>query len=118
MAAKTRINESILLTIKKMLGADPEYTPFDTDILVEINSNIQDLIEIGVGPNDGFVVESADETWEELLNDRRDLESAKEYIYLGCKLVFDPPQSSAVIAHFEKRKSEIIWRLSSKVEVG
>ena len=118
MAEPISVNDSILLTIKKLIGADRLYTVFDTDVIIEINSNIQDLTEIGIGPNEGFVVQDENDLWTDFIGDRKDLESAKEYVYLGCKLVFDPPQSSSVLAHFEKRKAEVIWRLSSKVEVG
>lgn len=108
---------SIVEDIKQMLGSCPDYPAFDTDILININGSIQDLIEAGIGPYEGFVVEGSEE-WEEFLGDRKDLESAKQYIYIQAKLVFDPPQSASVITHFEKRANEIIWRLNHKVEVS
>lgn len=107
---------NILDDIKKMLGCCPDYEAFDTDILININAAIQDLIEAGIGPYDGFIVEGSEE-WEDFIGDRKDLESAKQYIYIKCKLVFDPPQSASVITSFEKRAEEIIWRLNHKVEV-
>ena len=40
---------SILNTIKKMLGLDANYTTFDTDIIVHINSALMTLTQLGVG---------------------------------------------------------------------
>ena len=42
--------ESILTSIKKMLGIDEEYTHFDADVIMDINSVLMILTQLGVGP--------------------------------------------------------------------
>jgi hypothetical protein len=104
--------ESILTSIKKKIGIQAEYTHFDDDIIMEINSAISDLRQVGVGPSDGFRIHSDLETWTDFLGDSKLLESAKTYIYIKAKLVFDPPTSSFVVDAMNKRADEILWRLN------
>lgn len=108
--------DSILVTIKKMLGIDEDYDAFDTDIIVNINSALMTLTQIGIGPDQGFYIDSEEQTWEALLLDRKDLESVKMFIYQTVRLNFDPPSNSFVVSAVQKNLEEIIWRLS--VQVG
>lgn len=108
--------ESILLTIKKMLGLDGEYTVFDTDVIVLINSALMSLHQLDVGPKDGFVVKDYTQTWQEFLTNDVQIESAKTYIYLKVKNIFDPPSSSSVQSSYERQISELEWRLIAQAE--
>jgi hypothetical protein len=104
--------DSILNTIKKLLGLDTDYTAFDIDVLIGINSALMVLSQVGVGPDKGFVVTGPTETWADLLgNDVIDLESVKMYVYISTKLLFDPPVSSSVQTAFDNTKKELEWRL-------
>lgn len=86
---------SILNTTKKLLGVDPSYDSFDTDITVFINSSLGILNQLGVGPDEGFSITGATETWDDYLpDDPVTQEMAKTYIYLKTRLAFDPPQVS------------------------
>lgn len=105
------MNDSILTTIKKLLGIDEDYEYFDPDILIDINSAIMTLDQIGIGPK-GFVCVDKSNTWNELLGDKKYLEAAKTFIYLSTKLRFDPPQHSFHITSLEKQRDEQIWRLN------
>ena len=102
--------DSILDTIKKLLGPTQEYTYFDQDIIIHINTAIMHLTDIGVGPK------SSKEVWSDFIKDIKQFEAVKTYIYLKVKLIFDPPLSSSVIELFEKQISEIEWRLNSRVD--
>ena len=82
--------DSILNSIKKLLGITAEYTQFDTDITIHINTIISILSQIGVGPTTGFVITSATDKWSDWLTTSTDLESVKTYIYLRVRLLFDP----------------------------
>lgn len=108
---------SILDTIKKMLGIEPDYDAFDTDIIVGINSALMALNQIGVGL-DGMRVTGRDETWETFLNDRDDLEAAKTYVYLKTKLGFDTPANAYVVDALQKQISEYEWRLNVNSDRG
>ena len=104
--------DSILTTIKKMLGITEEYTLFDTDIIVHINSVISILSQIGVGNHPtGFIVVDKTNKWSDWLSTPTDLESVKTYIYLRVRLIFDPPTNSAVTKSYEQTIKELEWRL-------
>ena len=45
------MEESILTSIKKLLGITEDYEQFDTDIIIHINSVFMILTQIGVGPS-------------------------------------------------------------------
>lgn len=110
------MDESILNTIKKMLGMAAEYNAFDTDIIVFINSALMILHQYGATPKGGFAITGPTEIWSDCLPSDKMLEAAKEYIYLKVKIVFDPPQSSFVLAAYEKKIDELEWRLKEQLE--
>ena len=103
---------SILISIKKMLGVDEEYDCFDTDIILHINSVLMILTQLGVGPSEGFIITDKTATWDDFLKDTKKLESVKSYVYLKVKLLFDPPLSSAVMDATNSLIRELEWRLN------
>lgn len=103
--------ESILVSIKKLLGVDESYTCFDMDILMHINSVLTILTQLGVGPAEGYAIQDANNTWDEFIPNRLKQEMVKSYIYLKVKLLFDPPSSSAVMDSTNRLASELEWRL-------
>lgn len=110
---------SILLTIKKLLGISEGQTNFDTDIIIHINSVLMILTDMGVGPSDGYVIQDEFTTWEDFIPlEDNNLELVKTYIYLKVKLLFDPPLSSSVLSAMERSISEFEWRLSVKADKG
>ena len=113
--------ESILTSIKKLLGIAEEYEHFDPDIIMHINSVFMVLTQLGVGPSEGFMIEDETSTWEEFLQGNYNVEVVKSYIHLRVKLLFDPPLSSAVIEAMNNMIKEFEWRLtvaadSTKIE--
>ena len=88
--------ESILTSIKKMLGISEEYEHFDPDIIMHINSVFMILTQMGVGPSEGFTIKDKTSKWTDFVSDITKIESVKSYIYLKVKLLFDPPLSSSV----------------------
>lgn len=110
------MEQSILNTIKKMLGVDSSYNAFDTDIIVAINTAIFTLTQVGVGPEEGFTISGADETWTDFLGDGAQYEAAKTYIYYKTRLAFDPPTSSSVLDAYNKGAEEYLWRLNVNYE--
>lgn len=110
--------ESILTSIKKMLGIDEAYTHFDADIIMHINSVLMILTQLGVGPEEGFVIEDDTSTWINFIPEANaaQLHAVKTYIYMKVKLVFDPPLSSAVIESMNRQIAEFEWRLNVAVD--
>ena len=103
--------ESILTSIKKMLGIVEEYTHFDADLIMHINSVFAILTQIGVGPSEGFSIEDDTDVWTDFIQDNKRLESVKSYTYMKVKLLFDPPLISAVIESTNRIISELEWRI-------
>nr|DAQ20081.1 MAG TPA: hypothetical protein [Caudoviricetes sp.] len=107
---------SILTSIKKLLGIAEEYTHFDSDIIMHINSVFMILSQLGVGPDGGFHIEDDTTEWTEYLQDTSLLNTVKSYMYLKVKLLFDPPISSAAIDSMNRIISEFEWRISVSVD--
>ena len=110
--------ESILNSIKKMLGPSAEDDHFNPDIIMHINTEFMTLTQLGVGPSKGFYIEDDTTTWLEFIPDLKNFQAIKTYIYLKVKLVFDPPQSSAVIESMNKKIAELEWRLNHAAETN
>jgi len=110
--------DSILKSIKKAIGLDNDYSQFDLDIIMCINTAIMSLTQIGVGPSEGFMVKDASQMWTDLIGTRKDLESVKTYVYLKVRLVFDPPQTGVLLDAMKAMITEFEWRLSVQVEGG
>lgn len=104
--------ESILTSVKKMLGITEDYTHFDADIIIHINSVFSILTQLGVGPAEGFLIHDARSVWSDFLEEDTKIELVKSYMYLKVKLLFDPPLSSAVIESSNRMISEYEWRLN------
>lgn len=110
------MEESILVTIKKLLGIHEDYQAFDTDIIVLINSALMTLQQLGVGPTNGLLVTGYSETWDDLNPGAIMLEGVKHYIFICVKMVFDPPAGSYVLEAMKQQKEELEWRLREQAE--
>jgi hypothetical protein len=108
-------SDSILSSVKKVLGIAEDYTIFDLDIILHINSALATLTQLGIGPEDGFMIEDSSTTWDQFLVDsgnRIKLNNVKTYICLRVRLWFDPPQTSFMNEAFERQLSELEWRIN------
>lgn len=104
--------QSILTTIKKLLGIVEEYEAFDQDILVMINSAFLNLKQLAVGPEEGFSISSKEQVWTDFLPEGSLLEAVKQYLYLKVRITFDPPSSSFVLEAYNKQIQELEWRMN------
>lgn len=110
--------ESILDSIKKLLGIESEYDAFDTDVIIHINSVFMVLNQLGVGPKDPFVIRGCDEQWSDFDPNIGLVEAVKSYMYLKIRLLFDPPNSGVLHEAMERQISEFEWRLNIQAEGG
>ena len=113
--------DSILTSIKKMLGISEEYTHFDDDIIMHINSVFLSLTQLGVGPSNGFVISDASSTWDDFLSgdsshEYLKPEHIKTYVYQKVRLIFDPPLGSAVSDALKHMIAEFEWRINVAAE--
>lgn len=105
--------ESILTSIKKLLGIAEEYTQFDNDIIMHINSVFTTLTQLGVGPSEGFFIEDKSVYWSDFIEDLSKLQAVKTYMYLKVRLLFDPSSlGSATLASYERQIQELEWRMN------
>jgi len=109
--------ESILTSIKKLLGIEEDYEQFDVDIIMHINTIFTVLTQLGVGPSAGFSIKDKTATWEDFLGSAStNIISAKTYMALRVRLLFDPPTSSVVIEAIKETIKELEWRLTVATE--
>ena len=110
------MEENILNSIKKLLGIPEDYTAFDQDIMIHINSVFMILSELGVGPSNGYSLKDGTEKWGDFISDDENLEGIKTYVYMKVKTIFDPPLNSAALASMKELISEFEWRINNEAE--
>lgn len=112
------LSESILTSIKKLLGPEEEETHFDPDLVIHINSVFSDLRQMGVGPSEGFAITDATAVWSDFIPEANlpKFASVKSYVYFRVKLMFDPPMNSSHLASIERQIREFEWRLNHTAE--
>lgn len=109
--------ESILTSIKKLLGITEDYKQFDADIIMHINSVFADLAQMGVGPSKGFAIWDDTAIWDDFISDDLLLQSVKSYMNLRVKILFDPNSvGSSTLASYERQIAQWEWRLNVAAE--
>ena len=109
--------DSILTSIKKLLGIQEEYTVFDADIIIHINTAFAILNQLGIGPKEGYMIEGSDEIWDEYITDYN-YAMVKSFIYMQVRLAFDPPTSTALLESMKRSLDELTWRLELEGQNG
>lgn len=112
------MDESILSSVKSKIGMLDEYTEFDGPIIDYINSVFMVLKQIGVGPTEGFYIKDATAVWTDFMDESAELNGVKTYVGQKAKLMFDPPQSSALLQALKESIAEFEWRLNIAVDPG
>lgn len=110
------MSDSILNDVKKALGLDEAYTPFDPEIIMFINSALTVLNDLGVGPDEVLVIEDVDNKWDELSLSNNQLSMVKSYLYLKVRQVFDPPTMGFHIDALKSQIEEQEYRLRERRE--
>ena len=110
------MQDSILMTIRKLVCGDPYADHFDNDLLVHINACFSILNQLGVGPENGFVVTDETQSWSSYIADNYILNMVKTYVTLKVKKIFDPPLTSSVLEAMDKEISQLEWRLNVAVD--
>jgi len=103
---------SILTSVKKMCGIGEDYTAFDPDILIHTNTVFSTLNQLGIGPENGFMIEDGTPTWDAFLGDDIRLNNVKTYVYLRVRMMFDPPQTGPLMDAMKEQIREFEWRLN------
>jgi hypothetical protein len=106
------MEQSILISTKKVLGIAADYTVFDLDIITHINSAFSTLTQLGVGPAAGFMIDDDSAVWNDFIADDLQYNSVKSYVFLRVRQLFDPPSTSYLISAVERQIQELEWRLN------
>lgn len=109
--------DSILDSIKKLLGIQPEYKSFDQDIMMHINAVFVVLNQLGIGPSEGFSINSRDIKWSKYSTELN-TNLVKTYVYLKVRLMFDPPASATLVESINAMIKELEWRLCLEGDKG
>ena len=110
--------DSILISVKKLLGIEEDYTHFDADIIMHINTVFMILNQLGVGPEEGFSITDKTSVWDDYIADLQNFEAVKSYMFLKVKMLFDPPIGSAVTESYNRTISELESRLSMAADLN
>lgn len=107
------MTDSILTTVKAGLGIAEDDTSFDTELKIHINACFQPLRQLGVGPSDGFLVLTAEESWTDYLGApmMKMLTAVQTYVILKTKLNFDPPDMGFVVTSMERQLETLEGRM-------
>lgn len=108
--------DSILNSVKKDLGIVPEYTHFDPDIIMDINTAFSVLTQIGVGPKAGFSIVDETAVWTDFIPADSRLEIVKTYVAKKTKQLFDPPSTGPLSEALNKVLTELEWRINVIVD--
>jgi hypothetical protein len=106
------MEESILISTKKMLGVAEEYVVFDLDIITHINSVFSILTQLGVISSEGFAIEDDGAVWNDVIGDNLNYNSVRSYVFLRVRMLFDPPTTSYLITAMNEQIRELEWRLN------
>lgn len=112
--AETAASDSILSSVKKVLGIAEDYTVYDLDITLYINSVFSKLYQIAdIGPEGGFSIQDKTAKWSDVLGENHNhLNMVYSYMCNSVRLLFDPPETSFAIDSRQKMIDEEGWRLS------
>lgn len=110
------VKDSILNSTKAMLGIVPEYSAFDNQLIMLINTQFSSLNQIGVGPDDGFEITGENETWGDYLDNNKLLNLVITFVHLNVRLLFDPPTNSFAVDAIQKAIDEYTWRINVFVD--
>lgn len=109
------MDESVLVSVKKVLGVPEDYTAFDFDIIMHINSVFSILYQMGIGPEESFYIEDDGSTWGDFFSET-DLNVIRSYVFLRVRMLFDPPTTSFLLDAMTKQIQEFEWRISTQRE--
>lgn len=112
------MEDSILISTKKILGLDESYTVFDLDVITHINSVFTTLTQLAVGPPGGFFVEDDLAMWSDFITPEMNLNAVKTYVYLRVRLLFDPPTNAYLVDAVKEQIRELEWRLNVQADPG
>ena len=106
------MSESILDSVKHAIGGiTTDYTVFDDDIIMHINTAFSTLWQLGVGPAEGFSITDSSEEWSDFIDDGPIQRMSRDFVVKTVQLLFDPPQSGTLSDVIDRQLNELTFRL-------
>lgn len=109
--AEEETEDSILNSIKELLNLPIEDPTFDKQLIELINAEFSTIQQLGVGPLDEFLVEDKTTKWSAFIEQTKYIQMVRTAVWIGVKIIFDPPPTGPATAAFERRLNEVQWRL-------
>lgn len=110
------MEESIIISIKKLIGPASDDDSFDEDIYTHVNAAIDVLRQLGVDIGESVYVDDDSTTWTDLIPDMKMLRMIKSYIYMKVHKWFDPPQNGTTMDALNTSIEELEWRINVTVD--
>lgn len=114
------INNSILSDVRGYLGYSPEEVDpdFDRQIISQINIAIARLAQLGLSKLGEFVVNTGEETWNDLLGEDYQyvFAFAQDFVQITTKLKFDTPQGGALKAALDEQLRAAEFNVMTAIE--
>lgn len=104
------MDESILNSVKRIIGIPTDYGAFDPELIMHINAALMVVFQLGVGSSN-FSISGTEETWSDFLGNAENLGIVKPYVAMKTRKAFDPP-SGAVATALNETLAEYEWRLN------
>lgn len=106
------MTDSILTTTKNALGIEESNTSFDDELVMHINSVLSEFTQLGLGPDVGYAITDASQTWADFISDELRYNQAKSLLFLKVRMLFDPPSIGYVLTALEKVIEKAEWRVN------
>ena len=113
--------DTILVTVKEGIGIQATDTTFDGPLLLHINSALMILNQLGVGPEEGFVIagNTPNVVWTNFLSldELKYLALIKSFVILTVQMLFDPPTSGIVSTARKAMLEEYASRIETQIAI-
>lgn len=110
MATTENMDQSILDSIKKIIGNGELDDYFDQDLCFAINSVLMQANRMGLVCDDFSIVDS-NKTWKDILlrADQINLHALISWTALRVRLLFDPPTSATLMNSIKEEATRLEW---------
>lgn len=109
------LNESILTSVKAILGLEEDYTPFDNELIIHINSFFEVLHQLGAGRS-GFEIRDKTATWADFIGDGKWVPCIKTWMALRVRQVWDSVESNSLMSMLDEKIDEFTQRIIISLE--
>lgn len=111
MGTKTSMDQSILDSVRKIIGNGELDEFFNSDLCMAINTVLMQAHAMGLVCDDFSIVDNT-KTWRDILlkkEDQINLHALISWTALRTRLLFDPPTSSTLLNSIKEEAQRLEW---------